>query len=401
MRRKPTPLMSYGIRPYAGAKGLAAQRRMFTGKQQHDGVADHPYSVFKRPFGGGYDNYPSMEYWGDYPPGIFPYGPFLPDIPGLKMPVPNWEVLGDPWSVTFFCGGDPCWCDGETKTFPMGCTYEITGAYFSPPEADFSAKAGKNSVSITAVSGARGVGLLTVEMKARVPAGGEKYKFVTGAHSGIVVGECKADVCCDATITAYDSGSDDTIVRSGTATVAVTGSGNSIDWTISGTGFYFDAGFSVTSLTAVGTSVTVYADNTACGSATITATACDDTTATGYLREQGNSEWSAISWACPIPGAQTGANERIEGKYKVTQTFQTCQGFTGPDTCGTVDCTTRGACSGDDFTECLEWDCDDAGLTDFIECGSWCCSGSLDGCGGPSGGCVSVSSKTLYEWVCS
>ena len=56
-------------------------------------------------------------------------------------------------------------------------------------------------------------------------------------------------------------------------------------WSISGTGFWFDAGYTLTTATTNADleTLTVYADNTACGTATITVTDACSVVSTGYI----------------------------------------------------------------------------------------------------------------------
>ncbi len=85
-------------------------------------------------------------------------------------------------------------------------------------------------------------------------------------------------VCTEAT---WDSGDDVTLGQSDDVVVSITSTppNSPKTWNISGTGFWFDAGYTVTSLETDANSVTVYTDGSACGSGTITVCGV-----TGYVR---------------------------------------------------------------------------------------------------------------------
>lgn len=102
--------------------------------------------------------------------------------------------------------------------------------------------------------------------------------------------------CATCAAVAYDdAGSDDTIARNNSATVAVTGGCGPFSWTVSGTGFTLD------SATTSGLTNTLNADGTACGTAKITVTdACENTT-DGFVQcttGAWNSCMSSLSGGC-------------------------------------------------------------------------------------------------------
>ena len=89
------------------------------------------------------------------------------------------------------------------------------------------------------------------------------------------------EMCDDSEIAWDDPTSADTIVRNGSATVAITdsvGKGGPYSWSVSGTGF------SLANATTEGLANTLYAGGTACGTATITVTGCNGKVVTGYVR---------------------------------------------------------------------------------------------------------------------
>jgi hypothetical protein len=78
----------------------------------------------------------------------------------------------------------------------------------------------------------------------------------------------------------YDTvNSAETIDRNGSAALVVIGNNDPFTWSVSGTGFTLE-----TEGEATGPTNTLYADGTACGTATITVTGCDGQAVTGYVR---------------------------------------------------------------------------------------------------------------------
>jgi len=106
---------------------------------------------------------------------------------------------------------------------------------------------------------------------------------------------------CDDSGMAWDSGvSSETVARNNSATIAITdstGLGAPYSWSVSGTGFTPD------NSSTVGLTNKINADNTSCGSATITVTGCDGTTITGYIRCT-TGKWVAKAW-CNRSGLAT------------------------------------------------------------------------------------------------
>jgi len=89
------------------------------------------------------------------------------------------------------------------------------------------------------------------------------------------------EVTCGCTGATWDSVvSAETIARSSSCIVAITDGGSGTKtWSVSGIGFWFDAGFTKKTYDTTNNSVTLYADASACGAATVTA--CE---ASGYVR---------------------------------------------------------------------------------------------------------------------
>jgi hypothetical protein len=120
----------------------------------------------------------------------------------------------------------------------------------------------------------------------------------------------------------YDTAnSNETIDRNGTGNLVITGDdGPYYTWSVSGQGFWFDANYTIKTLTNNGITATLYADGTACGSATITITACG-VQAKGYVRCT-TGKWAECAILCDgthdgtcwAPGS--GACVKIEGNRK-------------------------------------------------------------------------------------
>lgn len=99
--------------------------------------------------------------------------------------------------------------------------------------------------------------------------------------------KCSTSSCCDEVdeMTWDTSTSATTINRSGSATVAVQDGKGTYAWSVSGTGFTLDEE------TTTGTSNTLNADASACGTATITVTDACETIVTGEVRCNQGSSW--------------------------------------------------------------------------------------------------------------
>lgn len=272
----------FGIQPYRKCdKDYPEVIRTPTFKAANDATVVRE-SEFAKPYDESED-YSGMEYAAPNWPGTDWPGM---DYPDMGLPVPDFPNMYDPWKIYFRCNVDPCWCEGDTKTFAANCTYEIVKVKFFPPESDLSVAWTKNTISITALSGIRDneSGYLTITMKANVPKGGTlwqgKYDPVYGSHGGISVKEC--DDCCDDSGMAWDSdASAETVAQNNSCAVAITdslGIGGPYSWSVSGTGF------SLSSAQTTGLSNTLNAGGSACGAATITVTGCGGAVVTGYVR---------------------------------------------------------------------------------------------------------------------
>lgn len=186
--------------------------------------------------------------------------------------------------------------------------------------------------------------------------------------------------CCDDSGMAWDSvTSAETVAREASAGIAITdstGMGGPYTWVVSGTGFWFDAGYSITSEETIGLGNTLYADATACGSATITVTGCNGTVVTAYVRCT-TGVWSAYTIICDAGRGCFGAYicQVIEGNRENYSCLD----------CVPYDC----PCEGTQV-------CD---LPDYATC--WPpCSGDICTCGPPDGW-VGVGVSKFRLWECA
>jgi len=158
-------------------------------------------------------------------------------------------------------------------------------------------------------------------------------------------------------VIAYDYGTSAAeIVRETSETVYVMANNTPLTWTVSGTGF------SLEHAETEGLGNVLHADETACGSATITVTGCDGQQATGYVRCT-TGRWVEKSYDCAFPGVATEVTHisgtvhtyRIVGNKKQYARF-IVGGLTGSglhDTCAAAKAV---ICNLDH--ECVEFDLD-------------------------------------------
>lgn len=274
-------------------KPYAEQIRIPTQKAADNAIVTK-HSEFKKPYLS--DTYEEMEYIADAPPG-FAFAPPNLDTPWMGIPTPNFGDMYTPWHLIFNCTltSEDCYCEGGEKCFSLSCTHEIIGINVHETGLDVSVSDPR--VCVTAPEGESGSVEIDVNMRAPRPwpSPHGTSKFVYGTHYSISLPSCPTKECCSGTVTAWDSGnSDDTVTQSSSAVATITGSGTETDWTISGSGFWFDEGFSVTTLLNAGLTVTVYTDGSACGTGDIVATGCDGSTASGKIRCTDVGAWNVF-----------------------------------------------------------------------------------------------------------
>lgn len=145
------------------------------------------------------------------------------------------------------------------------------------------------------------------------------------SHDGAMpVGDCfPCEVVCTqdpAMAWDYDTSINE-VNRGGAGLVAITGLNAPFTWSVSG------VGFSLAHETTEGVTNTLDADDTACGSAMVTVTGCDDRSASGYVRCS-TGQWVEKATTCQMGGRQgslinSGSNwylvEAIEGNKKQTE----------------------------------------------------------------------------------
>lgn len=294
----------YGRRMYMSKKPYAEQIRI-PAQKAADNEIETKHSELKKPYLS--DTYEEMEHFADAPIGYAfsptssgyglssPGGPMSGsggsgfDTPWMGIPTPDFPEMYTPWHLLFMCGWADCYCEGSETCFNLSCTHEIVGVdiKFPPLYRGWKVRGSGSKVCVTPPDGATGSIYVDVNMRAPRPwpSPHGTSKFVYGTHGGISISACPEKECCNGTVTSWDTvKSVKKLARGANSAVFVVGSGTEVDWTISGTGFWFDAGSTVTSLSDAGLSVTVYAQAAvACGVATITATGCDGSTSIGYV----------------------------------------------------------------------------------------------------------------------
>lgn len=231
-------------------------------------------------------------------------------------------------------------------------------------------------------------------------------KFAIAHHGVMPDGDCFPCIveCVKDPAMAWDyETSAETIDREDSVTVAITGLNKPFTWSVSGTGF------SLEHETTEGLTNTLYADDTACGSATITVTGCDDTETTGYVRCT-IGQWTALADGCMLSGtadthvwsepASRLTMEKTEGKYHQIDKVK-ISGGVGVGGCDAADCSVFcnvTGCIG--CINCLTIEfCSHVilGGNPAVQCKPWCC-GFFDCV--DIGYCFCTQSHQYKEWIC-
>ena len=329
----------YGRRMYVSKKPYSEQIRIPTDKNQDDQI-DKKHSEFKKPYLS--DTYEEMEYFADAPIGyafmpgssgnsgtgtagsVFGSGNVTIDTPWMGTPVPDFGKggFGIPSPDSCYCSL-LCWEEASEKC--MSCNREIIFAQFLDKHPGFSLSYSKRKLCIAADTGATKEPLL-VKIDMRYLQPGYTDRFI-GCSEEILVYQCKGGGVCfpDESMAWDDANSDDTVARSGTATITITADGGTPQnaawtWNVSGTGFWFDAEYTSTEIfNTTYTSVLLYADGSACGSATITVTGCDNTVVTGYVRCT-TGTWAFKSYTCGLIGPFTSYYKIFGSDYRLMKT---------------------------------------------------------------------------------
>jgi len=138
--------------------------------------------------------------------------------------------------------------------------------------------------------------------------------------------KCPSCICEETPNVAYDdANSDDTIDRNGTATIVVKDGCPPFSWSVSGTGFSIPA-------STDGRTNTLSADETACGTATITVTDHCGDNCTGYVRCT-EGQWEPVEvWGGGGCGSLCGGGENTIyiGALKI---YYRCTDCEAPQTC--------------------------------------------------------------------
>jgi hypothetical protein len=228
--------------------------------------------------------------WPDF--GLMPYTP-----PGLPSISP-WPELGElpdvgrhyqgyrPWNVCFSCDFLDCYCPGKVTCMPLRCSQRVIGVEFEhePPRGIGVSVVG-GQLCVAASEDAHGSFEVNIVMVATVNDINGPKQIVGRAYSKNI-SECPKRKCtttcdCSLGLNWNTNISAETIAPNSEVTVDVIDLGGHCGpfvWIVSGTGF------SLAAETTFGTSNTLIADATACGSAMITVIGCDGSSVTGYVR---------------------------------------------------------------------------------------------------------------------
>jgi len=120
------------------------------------------------------------------------------------------------------------------------------------------------------------------ELEQGSPEYWEKYEELKAEALAECVSQCTQ--CEGLEDLAWSEGNPETIAPGGSVSLSVSGDKAPYTWSVGGTGFWFDAEHTITTIEDAGTSVNLYADADACGAATVTATGGCGTGVTGHVR---------------------------------------------------------------------------------------------------------------------
>jgi len=340
--------------------------------------------------------YEAMEYdWEGYTPGVLPNFRFDSPAPNIYG-IPGFIGVG---MTAFSAGVSPCYCSDGPQDISIWGSHPITNITVS--EGNISSIVIINPTNWNAVyDGGPASGLVEFIV----------YMFSTtldGGTSGyandslISCGQWQCEDPCEGSDEIELVTAPETIGRSTSAAVQVSGGVEPLNWSISGSGFTIGTDTDHTN--------TVYTDAAACGTGTITVTDDCDHSLTFAIRCTFGS-WSALSGCptCVAPGLYTSRDtliaqwaERIDGGYKSRSYYVSCQnknpGQCPEDDVGRPNCT---PCT--DGCDCVDPGSDFCELLIFpsVLQGSWypCCSSGLSSVRT----CESYRDTTVFnwEWTC-
>jgi hypothetical protein len=363
---------------YSDQMGVGSRRPAFT-----QNTALYKQSEFKKPY--REDSYEEMEYGADAGSGLPPPWPGPPS----DNPAPyEGDVPIPPWNVSFLCFANPCysWKPDEMHCEPISCMWPIQGYEI------LSAPAGCDYVlSLTELCAHCPEGetfqiLFNVKMRAQFQHGGATVT-VDGRYYGMSMSHCfepeeEIPVECgdDTGISWDDDTSAETIARETSVTVAIKNSnetGHPYSWSVSGVGFTLDEA------ETTGLTNTLNADDTACGTATITVMGCGSTVVTGYVRCTEGIWGNRTRYGAPCAGGgnQVGCTEAqfdggvvIENKWRLFQiqwclhTLSNCSQCIGncSDNCAAGNISVCPKCTSQAFSkQCL---------VNFVDEDEWICT---------------------------
>lgn len=286
MADKPTGTeMDYGRRAYMNSPDYMTAMKRRTDKHL-DNTRDRIHSDDKKPYLN--DEFPEMEYF------FTPYNPppWTPVVPPITPDTPP-ILPDDGTSLTVFsCAPKECYYRGSTTEIALNCGYPVIKVYFDIFVPDGITISGSgNTMSVTATAESDEHFRFNILMRGLNPDG----IMEEGVYGPVLISSCEDPDCPAAVTFEWDTDlSAETIARNNSASVYITGGELPYNWEVAGTGFTLANSFTL------GVVNTLYADGSACGSATITVTDGCGTEVTGIVRNTDAGYWNNKSSGCGL-----------------------------------------------------------------------------------------------------
>jgi len=162
----------------------------------------------------------------------------------------------------------------------------------------------------------------------------EKYEELKAEALAECVAQCTQ--CEGLEDLAWSEANPETIAPESSVSVSVTGDKGPYTWLVSGMGFWLDSEHTTTTLSDAGASAAIYADETACGSASIMATGACGGSASGDVRCTEGVWGNSISYydGCEPPQTHGCGVDVVVGKYRLYQ-IDWCVAFGAGISCDT------------------------------------------------------------------
>lgn len=299
-------------------------------------------SELQKPYRNPY--YPEMEY--TWPNWEFPFTECDDFIVDCNPTLPGKRLAGASQNIKehiFDAESPSCFCPGGVTDF------EITGTHpiylLTITHTDCSAYG-----TGVAIHGGWGTNKLYGQLKAcssesgfiTIEASMNAYDGTPG-DSNVNIFECSESECCsdESTPLLCDAGNPATVAPTGNATLVWTGGSAKGPWqvAISGSGFWLDAGYTLTEITRTVKTVNVYCDGASCGPGQITVTdlaeGCEDLSPLICSIRNTNGAWNNYA-GCGPEGTCCGEAVWVGALLKSDNiTCAQWDGFTSAGTCTT------------------------------------------------------------------